>query len=68
MSRLFEFFRVDAALAKAEWVLLVVVLIVACVLLHPRVLRARSWGARAQRPSPPERERLARGRYGRRSG
>jgi hypothetical protein len=68
MSRLLEFFRVDAALAKVEWVLVVILFIIACVLLHPRVLRARTWGARARRPSAPEDERITRGRYGRRSG
>ncbi len=68
MSRLFEFFRVEAVLAKAEWVLLFALFVVACILLHPRVLRARGWSARARRPSPPERERIDRGRYKRRSG
>ena len=68
MSRLLELFRVDAALAKVEWVLVLIAFVLACVLLHPRVLRTRKWGARAQRPSPPEDERIARGRYRRRSG
>ncbi len=66
MSRLFEFFRMDAALAKVEWVLLLALFVVACILLHPRVLRARKWGVRAQRPSPPQDERITRGRYRRR--
>jgi hypothetical protein len=68
MSRLLEFLRVEAVLAKAEWVLLLVVFVLVCVLLHPRILRARTWGARAQRPSPPQDERIDRGRYRRRSG
>lgn len=68
MSRFLEFLRLDVALAKAEWLLLLIVVVVACILLHPRVLRARSWGSRAQRPSPPEQERIDRGRYRSRSG
>lgn len=66
MAELLEFLRVEAAVRRAEWLLLLVVLALACLLLHPRVLRARTWGARAARPSPPPDERLRSG-YRRRS-
>ena len=69
MSQLSEFFRAATALGKLEWMLLVGLLVVAAVVLHPSMLRARSWGARPPRPSPRDQERISpRGTYRRRSG
>jgi hypothetical protein len=49
--------------------LLLSLLVVVALVLHPRMLRARSWGSRPPRPSPRDRERIStHGTYRRRSG
>jgi hypothetical protein len=69
MSQISEFFRASAALGRLEWMLLLGLLVVVALVLHPRMLRARSWGSRPPRPSPRDRERIStHGTYRRRSG